>query len=521
MSEIDFKLHPRQMQALFTPATELIFGGATEGGKSHFVRVALILWCLQIPGLQCILIRKKKDDIIKNHVEGRTGFRAMLSPLIERGKANVNEDGVKFWNGSLISFVHCQDERQFDTAQGVEKNVIVIDEATQISERLIRFFRAWCRMPREMKETLPEHLKGKFPRIIYTANPIGPSVPFFRRQFVKARKPFEVEKVDGFLRQYIPSRYTDNASADEEALKGRLAGLNDAALAKALEEGDWDAPIGEYFTMWDESRHVVPDFLPPAHWYRWRSFDWGSAEPFAVYWFAVSDGEMFDADIWVVEDNILVKRTKRLWFPRGARIVYREWYGCDPDDPAKGIGMRNAEIAKGIVERSPAPEEKNLQTLTDSYVFPDRGETDGMTVAKVFAQNGVTLTLGDTRRVTGWKAMKDAFSGKKLDENSSTRVPMLFIQEGCRYARDYIPALPRHPNVAKPEDAAENGEATHSCDAIRLGNMANEVVRDAEPPSTMVQAQKAAAAISQKLTFNDAVKMAARVRRGGKNGGRY
>jgi len=507
-NEVRCKLWPKQGDAYQTAATELLFGGATRGGKSHFARVALISWCLEIPQLQCTLIRKKFQDILDNHVYGLNSFSDLLQPYVERGEAAVTQKGVSFANGSRIIFKHCQDERQFESAQGIPSNVLFIDEATQLSERLIKTFRAWCTMTQEMKAALPKHLKGRFPRIIYTANPIGVSVGYFRRHFVKARPTGLIEPVDGFMRQYLPSRVDDNPSEDAAATRGRVSGMHDANTAKALIEGDWDAPTGDFFPEWDEERHVIPDFEPPYHWYRYRTFDWGSAEPFCCYWFAVSDGEMFDADFWTVERGILVKRRGQFWFPRGARVVYREWYGCREDDPSKGIGMRNADIAKGILARSPGENEKNLITLTDSYPFPDRGEEGGQTIAKTFSDCGCPLTLGDTSRVTGWAAMRDALIGVQYDLNDEHRDPTLFIQQQCRYARDYIPALPRHENEAKKrEDAAEHGEATHACDAIRLGVLATAKPKDAPVPTEEQIHAQISNAVKRGPTFEDAVKM--------------
>jgi len=463
---IDIQFWPRQMQAFTTPARELLFGGATEGGKSFFVRNALIAWCLAIPDLQCVLIRKKFSDILSNHLEGPYGFRKLLAPLIHYGVI-VTQDNIRFPNGSLIAFKHCQDERQFDSAQGVEVHVLVIDEATQISERLIRMFRTWVRMDQAMQDKLPEQFQGMFPRIIYTANPIGESVNYFRRNFVQLLPHERIETIAGFPRQYLPSRYSDNLSVNKQQHEGRLEGLGDKALAKALDEGDWNAITGEFFPEWDESRHVVTDFVPPAYWFRFRTFDWGTAEPFAVYWIAVSDGEPFT-------DSGGHKR----WFPRGALIVYDEWYGCDPEHPDKGNRMRNEEIAQGIVMRSEY-NARTVPTLTDSLPFQDRG---GKTIAKIFEENGCPLLQGDTSRISGWSQLRSRLIGIQFDSNDDIRIPMIFVVERCRYLRDYLPALTRHKSEAKVEDAAEHGEATHSCDAIRLACTAHNVIKDRLEP---------------------------------------
>lgn len=492
------ELWPRQMQALNTQATELLFGGATEGGKSHFVRVALITWCLMIDGLQCVLLRKNFDDVVKNHIEGPTGFRNLLEPLVNCGLAKITQTEVRFTQtGALISLEHCNDERKLTSAQGVEKHVLVVDEATQIPERILRFVRTWVRMPIEMQKSLPDEFKyqdeeGKerymFPRIVYTANPIGASVGFFRRTFVKARGAFAIEKVEGFLRQYIPSRAQDNPSVDMEAHLGRLSGFGDAATAKALDEGDWDAPLGDFIREYNDSLHAVPNFIPPDHWARFRTFDWGTAEPAVCYWWAISDGQPF-------EDHTGAKR----WYPRGAEIIYREWYACDPEKPAEGLRLRNEDMARKIVEMSPDECEKRLVTLTDSLPFQDRG---GETIAMVFAKNGCPLTLGDTSRIAGWSQLKSALIGQKIDSNDEAPTPMFYLVESCKYARDYLPALPRH--ATKMEDAVESGESTHACDAIRLGCMAKTRVIEKSPAPLNTRDLK------QQITMNEALKIVQR-----------
>lgn len=461
--ELDLGLHPRQLQAFNSLSTELLFGGATEGGKSHYVRVFLIAACLSVKQLQCTLVRKKFQDILANHVNGPTGFRVLLAPLIALKVCEVTNDAVKFRNGSIITFQHCQDERQFSSAQGVEKHILVIDEATQISERLIRFFRGWVRMPKEFRATLPADWVAKLPCIIYTANPIGVSVPFFKRKFVDARPHESIEDIEGFKRQYMLSRYTDNPSVDEAAHHGRLAGIGDEQVARALDVGDWNAITGEFFPEWDEDRHVIKDSMDlvlPYSWYRFRGLDLGYAEPFAVYYVGVSDGEVF-------KDS----QGRERWFPRGAFIIYNEWYGCDPEDPAKGIRLRNEDIAQGIIARSEFGKEK-VVTLTDSLPFQDRG---GEGPAITFQKNGVVLTLGDTSRVVGWNALRSRLIGIPYDDK---RLPMIYLTERCKYARDYIPALTRHPSDSKREDAQEHGEATHAPDAIRIISMAHTVIKD-------------------------------------------
>lgn len=485
--ELDLSFHPRQLQAFHSEATELLFGGASEGGKSAFIRRALCRWCVETGGLQCVLVRKKYQDILLNHVRGPDGFRKLLEPLIKLKLVKITNEDIQFWNGSLITFQHCQDERQLTSAQGVEKHVLVIDEATQISERLIQFFRGWVRMSKEFQDTLPKQYRGKFPKIIYTANPIGASLGWFRRNFVLARPTFAIEKVQGFLRQYIPSRITDNPSADVEAQRGRLSAF-DANTARALIEGDWNAPMGDFFPEWDESRHVIADSIIPEHWFRFRTFDWGSGEPFAIHWWAFSDGATLGGK----------------YIPRGSLVCYREWYGCQEDDPAKGIHMRNEEIGSGILQRT-EPTFWSQPTLADRWPFNDiDGSGEGTIAKKIREGSGgkIRLTRANDSRVAGWSQLRSRLIGITLDKSENTRYPLIYVMESCRYMRDYLPALPRHPAEGKArEDAAEHGEATHCADGARYASMAHTIIKDYDAPIE-VKTQKT---LQAKPVFRDMI----------------
>lgn len=455
-------------------ATELLFGGASEGGKSYFGRVALILWCGAIPNLQCFIFRKHYADAIGNHMAGPTSFREMLRELERDKLVKFTENEVSFYNGATISMHGLLLDKDLEKHMGREKHVLWFEESTQILERHIKGLRAWVRMPREMKVLLDEQLKGLypkmspaercglFPRILHTTNPIGTSVGYFRRGFVTGKVPGEYhwapESDGGFLRQYIPSLITDNLSADPVAQRKRLSGLGDI-VATALITGSWEAPGGDYFPEYNDQLHAIPDFVPPAHWFKYRTFDWGGSDPFAVYWFAVSDGEPF------FDHN-----GSERWYPRGALIVYREWYGCNPEEPAKGLNMRNEDIARGIVERT--PEKTCGVTFSDGFPFSDRGGSKNgqvYTMADTFAEHGAPLTRGNLARVYGWTELRARLQG--VDQ-----IPMIYIMRSCQYARSYIPALPRHPTNS--EDAAEHGESTHSCDALRLGCAVKPMIVD-------------------------------------------
>lgn len=476
MPEIEIVLpsfKPKQQLVFDSRANEILFAGDTRAGKSFFVRRTYIELCASIPGLITDILRLNWADVIKNYMLGETSFPALLHNWEKAGLVNITEARIDFWNGSVITLGHCADERAIRTHQGNPTHVRTLDESAQLIEGNIRALGGWMTITKEFADKIPDKWKGTFPRLYHLTNFVGPGMGYYRRGFLECREPFEIQKVGQFNRQYIPAYLTDNDSEDASATIARIKeAFPDPMVQRALLECDWRAMAGDMFPEWNEDRHVVTDFRPPVHWFRFRSLDLGYAEPTAVYWCAVSDGEpFFDHD------------HNERWFPRGAFIIYNEWYVCDEREPSKGLRLRNEDIRDGVIERSELGHRTDI-TLTDSLPFQDRG---GESVPSVFLNkgSGIVLTLGDTSRVVGWNQFRSRLIGIEIDLDGSgimMRLPMIYFTESCRYIRQYVPMLQRHKSESKPEDAVEHGEATHSCDAIRLICMAHTIIKDKISP---------------------------------------
>ena len=153
---ITFDLHPKQGDVFISEATELLFGGASGGGKSHLKRAAAIIWSLQIPGLQVYLFRRTFPDLWRNHMEGPTSFPVMLANYIKVGicKPNYSSNKLSFRNGSTIHLCHCQYEKDRWDYQGADIHVLLIDEITHFTEVIYRFLRGRVRMSKEIKNKL-------------------------------------------------------------------------------------------------------------------------------------------------------------------------------------------------------------------------------------------------------------------------------------------------------------------------------------------------------------------------------
>jgi hypothetical protein len=455
---INLTLHPRQGEAFESDATEILYGGAAGGGKSHFMRVAAVAWCAMVPGIQVYLFRRIQDDLIKNHVEGPKGFRVMLAPMIASGGAQVLEEEIRFQNGSKIFLCHCKDEKHRFKYLGAEIHVLLIDELTTFSEVIYRFLRNRVRAV-----GLPPQAKScgfEFPRIVCSSNPGNIGHLWVKRAFVDG-VPGEIRQMPpsegGMRRQFIPAKLEDNPSMleDDPGYSDRLSGLGNDALVKAMRDGDWDVIEGAFFDCWATEQHVLRPVELPDWWLRFRSADWGSAKPFSVGWWAVAGED------WQHPDGA--------WIPRGAMIRYREWYGMVPGEPNVGLKMTAGEVGKGIVKREVG------DTIGFGVIDPAAFAQDGgPSIAERMWQAGAKFGRADNKRVArsgalgGWDMLRARLVGEDFGEPMGHR-PLLYVFSTCVDTIRTLPALQHDENRAEDVDTDQED---HAPDEIRYACMA-------------------------------------------------
>jgi len=458
---LNLELHQKQAIAFDTAATEVLYGGAAGGGKSHLMRVAAITWCAAIPGLQVYLFRRIRDDLVKNHMEGPKGFRSMLAGWTQCGFVRIVDDEIRFWNGSKIYLCHCKDEKDIYKYQGAEIHVLLVDELTHFTESMYRFLRNRVRM---VGVTVPAAYANKFPRILAGANPGNVGHLWVKSTFVEAGS-YEVKRMEpeegGMLRQFIPALLEDNPSmgADDPGYENRLHGLGSKALVEAMRYGNWDIVEGAFFDCWDPRRHIIRPFAVPDGWLRFMSGDWGSAKPFSFGWWAV------------VSDHHRVENTIRdsLVLPRGCMVRYREWYGATK--PNTGLKMHADKVARGLVEREANDTAKLTYRVLDPAAFAEDG---GESIAMAMAREKMSFRPADNARVQGRGAMGgwDQMRGRMVGDDDGR--PMIVTFSTCIDSIRTIPAL-QHDD-ARPEDVDTDGE-DHAADEWRYGCMSRPWIR--------------------------------------------
>jgi hypothetical protein len=470
-----------------TPATETLYGGAAGGGKSHLMRVAAIRWCSEIDGLQVYFFRRVREDLIKNHMEGPKGLRALLAPWATAGWCEIIENEVRFWNGSKIFLCHAQHEEDIYKYQGAEIHVLAIDELTHFTEKMYRFLRNRVRM---VGVRLPPAYDDKFPRILASANPGGVGHLWVKQTFIDRKEPLksyrQLAVEGGMLRQFIPATLDDNPSmtTDDPGYEHRLEGLGSKALVAAMRWGDWNVVEGAFFDCWSPQKHIIAPFVLPEDWMCFRSADWGSASPFSIGWWAVvlDDHYLAPATLTGTVGNVGFKR-----LPRGSLVRYREDYGVLEGTPGKGLKLSAEAVADRIIERERKDKTKCSYGVMDPSTFKHDG---GPSIAermniRLIRAGLAAFREGDNRRVTtrmsrdrggpmsGWDAMRQRLVGDGIN-------PLIYTFSTCLDSIRTIPSLQHDAHRA--EDLNTHGE-DHAADEWRYAVMSRAYLREREPPS--------------------------------------
>jgi len=436
---LDFYLHKKQRFALFSRATEILYGGAAGGGKSHLMRVAAILWACQVPGLQIYIFRRHFDELYKNHMEGPSSFPELLSEWVNAKLVSINHSShtIRFWNGSTIFLCHCQHEKDVYKYKGPEIHVLMIDELTQFTAKMYRFLRSRMRLGGLV---IPPKFAGLFPRALNGTNPGDIGHNWVKADFVDCGPEGSIQEMPnaegGMQRQYVRALLADNPSVDADDYAGKLEGLGDEALVRAMLDGDWDIVAGGMFDdIWRRDVHVIKPFAIPASWAIDRSFDWGSSAPFSVGWWAESDG---------------TAAPNGKHYPPGTLFRINEWYGWN-GRPNEGLKMLATEIAKGIKEREAKMGITVKPGPADSSIFDAE---NGVCIADDMAKFGVKWTAADKSpgsRKTGWERMRKYLKASipARDANGNPlplEQPGLFVFEQCAQFIRTVPVLPRDQN---------------------------------------------------------------------------
>ena len=430
MAVIDLsKLSDKQYAFLSATEKHVGFGGARGGGKSWAVRTKAKILAVTYKGIKILIVRRTFPELINNHIN------ALRDELYGVAVYNKTEKVFTFPNGSTISFGYCNNDKDLDRYQGLEADVIFLDEATQLQELWIKKIIACLRGVNDFPK-----------RIFYTCNPGGASHGYFKRLFIDKR--YETGEHPEEYR-FIQARVTDNKALMEsqpDYIK-QLEALP-PKLRKAWLEGKWDIFEGMFFEEFRDDpahyadrqyTHVIDPFEIPSGWKIYRSFDWGYNKPFSVgYWAVDYDG-----------------------------VAYRilELYGCD-ETPNEGIRWTPPQVFAKIHEIETEHRwlaGKRIHGIADPAIWD--AET-GESIADVAAKHQVYFNKGDNKRIPGWMQVHYRLA---FDEHG---FPQMYVFSNCKAFIRTIPLL--QYSDTKPEDLDTEGE-DHVLDETRYFCMSRPI----------------------------------------------
>ena len=418
---------PSEKQKLFlmSESTYTAFGGARGGGKSWAVRTKATLLALHYAGIKIMIVRKTYPELRSNHINEMCRLCAQIAAYSETKKELV------FINGSTVKFANCRYSKDLDKFQGIEADVVFIDEATQFTRETFDRIRACVRGV------------NSFPKRIYlTCNPGGVGHNWVKELFIDKKADMSNEY------SFIKSLVTDNYALlenDPQYIK-KLEALPEK-LRKAWLDGDWNIFEGQFFeefrddpTHYKDRRytHVIEPFEIPRDWRIYRSFDFGYSKPFSCDWWAI------DYD--------------------GRAYLILQLYGCT--EPNEGIKWPPdkifSEIRRIENEHRWLAGKQIMGVAVPSIWDASRGEA----IIESADRNFIYFQPGDNKRIPGWMQCHYRMA---FDENGK---PMVYFFNTCRHAIRTIPLL--NYSTHNPEDL-DTSQEDHFADSFRYFCMSRPI----------------------------------------------
>ena len=368
--------------------------------NSEFSLWVAILVSLQYPGIKVGVFRETfkelKDEIIRRFLqrypEDIFGYDYKKADTI-----------VEFDNGSAVYFRAIDSIETVKKIQGVEFQLMIIDEAPNFDPMVIH------RMVGSLRNGPP----GFTPSLIMTGNPGGRSSEYFKTRYIfpdyskwddyelAAKDKYVFIKSTVYDNTYIAKEYVDNLKSLPENLR------------KAWLEGDWNIFEGMFFTEWVHEKHVVATFTPPEHWRRIGGLDLGySKDHPTVFLLAAQNPETFEI------------------------FIYKEYYNNGP------IEMYISDI-KNMIEDEPLEiiyADPSMWDEARKMHFSDESP------ARMFLREGIPLIQADNKRVNGWRVMKQWLS------HTASREPLLRFMDCCPLCITTIPSLEYSKHSVQAED---------------------------------------------------------------------
>lgn len=435
-------IHPSDKQKMaFEKLKEykfLLYGGAMYGGKSYWLRWALVKLLIAfwkkykvenvVTGLFCEDYPSLKDrQLSKISMEFPEWLGTLHSDHKAYGRCFILNER---YGSGVIAFRNLDDASKYASA---EFAAIAVDELTKNTYEKFLALRHRLRWP-GIEDT----------KFIAGTNPGSIGHAWVKKLWMDRQFEPNEQEADKFV--YVPAKFTDNPNKNE-SYEATLNSLPEA-LRKAFRDGDWDMFEGQYFTEWNREWNVCKPFKIPAHWMRFLWMDYGYSAPSAVHWAAL--------------DEI------------GRLFIYRELYVT---------GHTYKALARKIYSLTPEWERDVLvgNMVADPAIFSKKGEDaeekSGAEQMEEETNGWLSFRKGNNERVIGWGIMREYMKPLELDGERTSK--LIYFDGLCPNAIRTIPALVY--DSVRVEDCDSKGE-DHCGDADRYGIMDVHELFSEKPP---------------------------------------
>lgn len=295
-------------------ATNRLRVGGTGSSKSSDALMEGLEYMLRYPGIAVLFIRRQLTDLKKSSIlDWKEFVPEELYHWNEQDKI-----ATLHHNGSKLFFGHLPNNSEKDLQQYLSAAfpVIILDECGQFAGSAWQFLQSRNRINRECKADSNGDMP--VPVMLGCTNPVGAFWAFYKAQFVD-KKPYDPpddavrdksgrywipdsQEPSGYRLIYNPDDwdYVHSTILDNPFLLARdpdqlskLQRLPEPLRSKFL-KGELDTSVGQFFDVWDESRHVI-DLAKDASqiiwqpWQsRWMGWDYGRAHWNIELWFTLA-----------------------------------------------------------------------------------------------------------------------------------------------------------------------------------------------------------------------------------------
>jgi phage terminase large subunit len=398
----------------YTRRYEVYFGSAGSG-KSVFVVQKLILKYLRYPNRRGLIVRKVANTI-RNSVWQL--FKDVLSDWNILHLCTVRESyfNIVLPNGSQFIFVGLDDVEKVKSITRISD--IFIEEATELEEK--EYDQLNLRMRADTD----------YNQLIIAYNPVSPT------NWVYAR--FHKGNVDTNTTLVLKTTFKDNRFLDEQYILAIKSYEHTNPVMWAIYGlGEFCGGERVAFPEFNRDLHVCVPFKIPANWVKWISIDNGYTDPFAVYWYALSE----DGTVYVYRQYTRLHNEEKIYY----------------SDQAKGIVTRS--MGENIITNVVGHDAYNVNNQ-------GAGKGEGKSLISYYNQGGLyNFTKANTNRILG-KTTVHEYLKPVWDEEEQMFKSKLQIFDTCTQLIETLPnLLTDEKNAEKVEDSAID----HWYDSLRYG----------------------------------------------------